>query len=149
MKKIELLCVGKIKEEWINSGIKEYAKRLSRFCSFSIKELADYPDAMDGQSKESLSIIGNMGGYSILTDIKGDNMTSEQFAAVIDKAFLSNDKVQIIIGGSHGVNEQVRAKSRSKVSFGKMTYPHRLMRLIAVEQIYRAMTITAGLPYHK
>lgn len=149
MKKIELLCVGKIKEDWINKGIAEYTKRMSRFCQFSIKQLADYPDNVDGESKESLSIMHELSGYSILTDIKGEVLTSEQFSSILERAFNQADKVQIIIGGSHGVNDGVRSKCKKLVSFGRMTYPHRLMRLIAVEQIYRALTISSGLPYHK
>ena len=149
MKKIQLICVGRLKEKYFADAMGEYAKRLSRFCEFSVKELPDYADGADGAKRESLSIAGEIDGYCILTDINGQLMTSEGFAETLEKAFLSAPKVQIIIGGSHGVTDELKRKADALVSFGRMTYPHQLMRVIAAEQVYRAMSITAGTAYHK
>ena len=149
MKKIQLICVGKIKEKFYAEAIAEYSKRLGKFCDFSIKELPDYADGADGVRRESMSIEGELSGYSILTDIKGELITSEDFADIFDRAFISSPKVQIIIGGSAGVTDELRKRADKRVSFGRMTFPHQLMRVIAAEQVYRAMTISARTPYHK
>ena len=150
MKKVKLVCAGKIKEKFIVDGIEHYAKRLSRFCDFVVDEVPDYPDDENAVAKESAAISKKLGGYVILFDIKGENVSSEKFAEILDRAYLSgNDTVSLIIGGSRGVSEEIFRAADKKISFGKVTYPHRLMRLIATEQIYRAFTITAGMPYHK
>ena len=150
MKKVKLVCAGKIKEKFIVDGIEHYAKRLSRFCDFFVDEVPDYPDDENAVAKESAAISKKLGGYVILFDIKGENVSSEKFAEILDRAYLSgNDTVSLIIGGSRGVSEEIFRAADKKISFGKVTYPHRLMRLIATEQIYRAFTITAGMPYHK
>lgn len=149
MKKIQLICVGKLKEPFYSAAIAEYAKRLGKFCEFSVKELPDYADSGDSVSRESASILGEIDGYSILTDIGGALCSSEDFATMIEKAFITSPKVQIIIGGSRGVSDEVKDRVSKRISFGRMTYPHQLMRVIAAEQIYRAMTISSGTPYHK
>lgn len=149
MKKIQFICVGKIKEPFYNAALSEYSKRLGKFCEFSVKELPDYADGADGVRRESALILESMSGYSVLTDISGEVVTSEGFAEMLERAFITSPKVQIIIGGSAGVTDEVRQRADKRVSFGRMTFPHRLMRVIAAEQVYRAMTISAGTPYHK
>ena len=149
MKKLELLCVGKIKEDYLNAGINEYLKRLGRYCSVSVREIPDRKDDGAAREAESADILAAESGYKVLADLKGRELTSEQFADALDKAYLTNGKVQFIIGGSRGVTEEVRRSADLIVSFGKMTFPHRLMRLIASEQLYRAFTIIAGTSYHK
>lgn len=150
MKKIKLVCAGKIKEKFITDGIEHYAKRLSRFCDFCVEEVADYPDDENAAAKESEAIKKKLSGYTVLFDIGGETVSSEKFAEIIDRAYLAgNDTVTFIIGGSHGVSNELKTAANKNVSFGRVTYPHRLMRLIATEQIYRAFTILSGMPYHK
>ena len=150
MKKVKLICAGKIKEKFIVDGIEHYAKRLSRFCDFCVEEVSDYPDDENAAEKESEALKKKLGGYVVLFDIGGEALSSEKFAEVIDRAYSAgNDTVTFIIGGSHGVTDELKAAANKKISFGRVTYPHRLMRLIATEQIYRAFTILGGMPYHK
>ena len=150
MKKINIVCVGKIKEKFISDGISEYAKRLSRFCKISIGEIADYAtDSDECIRKESDEILKKLKGYVIALDIGGAQKSSEEIAATLDKAFLTNSEVTFVIGGSRGYDDRVRAQADERLSFGRATFPHQLMRLILFEQIYRAFSITAGTPYHK
>ena len=149
MKKLELLCVGKIKEDYLNAGINEYLKRLSRYCSATVREIPDRKDDVNACEAESADILAAKSGYTVLADLRGKEMTSEQLSAALEKAYLTCDKVQFVIGGSRGVTDEVRSRADLVVSFGKMTFPHRLMRLIAAEQLYRAFTISAGTAYHK
>jgi len=150
MKKIEILCVGKIKEKYFTESIAEYQKRLTRFCDFTIIELADMGDNTNAIVKESDSILAKLNGYTILLDLSGELITSEHLAQTLDTAFVrGNAKVQFIIGGSHGVDARVKAAVDKRIAFGRITYPHQLMRVCLTEQVYRALTISAGTPYHK
>lgn len=146
MKKIKLIVVGKLKEKFFSEACDEYLKRLSRFAEVSVCEIKDRPE---GISAESSDILQALKGYVILADINGEGKSSEEFSALIDSIFNRNDTISFIIGGSCGVDQRVKDKADKKISFGKMTYPHMLMRVIALEQIYRAFTIKEGLPYHK
>ena len=148
MKKATILCVGKIKEKYFTDGIAEYAKRLGRFCDFSVVEIPD--EAGDTEvKKESDALLAKLRGYVVLLDIGGKELSSPEFAEVIDRAYLTAPEITFVIGGSRGVDDRVRAKADIRVSFGRVTYPHQLMRLILSEQIYRAFNILAGTPYHK
>ena len=150
MKKIEILCVGKIKEAYFAEAVAEYGKRLSRFCDFSVTEIPDAPDNILAADKESAAILHKADGYKVLLDLSGEPATSEGFAKWIDGAFVRGAaKVQIIIGGSRGVSDTVKRAADKIFSFGRVTYPHKLMRVIAAEQVYRAMCILHGTPYHK
>ena len=146
MKKIKLVVVGKLKEKFFVDACNEYLKRLSRFADVSICELKD---RVDGIEDESADILQSVKGYTILADIGGESLSSEQFSALITSALENNDTVSFVIGGSCGVDDRVRRKADKRISFGKMTYPHMLMRVIALEQLYRAFTIKEGMPYHK
>lgn len=148
MKKVTVLCVGKIKEKYLTDGIAEYAKRLSRYCSFSLTELPDISGENEVR-KESDALLSKMKGYCILLDLSGKQVTSPELSAIMDKAYLSAPEITFIIGGSEGVDERVRARADERIAFGKVTYPHQLMRLILAEQIYRAFNISANTPYHK
>ena len=150
MKKINILCVGKIKEAYFKEAVAEYQKRLSRFCSFSVTEVPDAGDSPEAAAKESALILQKADGYKILLDLSGEAVTSEDFAKTIDTAFARGAaQVRIIIGGSRGVSKSVKDAADKIFSFGKVTYPHQLMRVIAAEQVYRAMGIIHGTPYHK
>jgi 23S rRNA (pseudouridine1915-N3)-methyltransferase len=149
LKKVRIICVGKIKEPYLRDGLADYLKRLSRFCSVEITELADLPDAPTAVRDESAAVLSKMSGFCALLDIGGKPVSSAELADIIDKAYLAADTVTFVIGGSRGVDESVKARADVSVSFGRVTYPHRLMRLILCEQIYRAFSISAGSPYHK
>lgn len=150
MKKINVVCVGKLKEQYLKDGINEYLKRLSRYAKVEIKELPDF--ATDDDTcieKESNLILSALKGFVITLDIGGKQLTSEELAQSIDKAFITNSEVTFVIGGSKGFDERVRKKSNLTLSFGKVTFPHQLVRLMLFEQIYRSFSITEGTPYHK
>lgn len=149
MRKLELLCVGKIKESYYRGGIAEYLKRLGRFCDASVVEIPDLADDVGAAEKESKALLSRMDGFVILSDLRGKLLTSEELAATLERGYLRAPKVQFVIGGSRGVTDEVRARADAVVAFGRMTFPHRLMRLIAAEQLYRAFTISENVQYHK
>lgn len=149
MRKLELLCVGKIKESYYRDGIAEYLKRLGRFCDASVVEIPDLADDVGAAEKESKTLLSRMDGFVILSDLRGKLLTSEELAATLERGYLRAPKVQFVIGGSRGVTDEVRARADAVVAFGRMTFPHRLMRLIAAEQLYRAFTISENVQYHK
>lgn len=151
MKQVTLACVGKLKEKYFSDAVDEYAKRLSRFCKFTAVEVADvpYPDGVKRES-DALEKTFRPGEYRILADIGGELVDSEGLAKIVDGAFAAGKSgVKFIIGGSNGVDERIKGAVDRRISFGRMTYPHQLMRVVLVEQIYRAFTIIEGLPYHK
>lgn len=146
MKEIRLVVVGKLKEKYFSDACDEYLKRLSRFTDVTVVELKDRPN---GIAAESTDILASVKGYVILADIEGTQMSSEKFSVALTSALEKSDIVSIVIGGSCGVDDRVRARANLRVGFGKMTFPHMLMRVIMLEQIYRAFTIKEGMPYHK
>ena len=150
MKKVNLVCVGKIKESYLRDGISEYVKRISRFAQVNIKELPDF--ATEDNScikKESDLILKELSGYVVILDINAKLLDSVELSKKIDSAFITNSEVTFVIGGSKGYDDRVRAKSDLALSFGRVTLPHQLMRLMTLEQIYRAFSILEGMPYHK
>ena len=150
MKKIEIICIGRIKESYFADAIKEYAKRLSRYCVLSVVELKEEGDDAQAVKKESAAIVSRLGGTSVLLDLKGIPVSSEELAAYIDTVFSQGaKKLQFIIGGSGGVDESVKTTAHKSIAFGRITYPHQLMRVIALEQVYRALCILENTPYHK
>lgn len=157
---ITIIGVGKIKEKFMQEGIKEYSKRLSRYCKLKILEVTD-ESAPENLSKKEIEIIKEKEGkrilgkisnnsYIISLDIKGKNFSSEEFSKKIEDITLggTND-ITFIVGGSLGLSEEILNKSNLKLSFSKMTFPHQLMRMILLEQIYRGFRIMKGEPYHK
>lgn len=158
--KIRIICTGKIKEKYLKDGIAEYAKRLSRFCTFEITELSDLKipqnpsDAECGKiiAKEGESILKKMSGdaYSVALCVEGKQLTSEEFSQKISNVMLSGKStVEFIIGGSLGLSDEVKNACDLRLGFSKMTFPHQLMRLVLAEQIYRAFKINANEEYHK
>ena len=157
MIKIKVVCVGKIKEKYFADAVKEYEKRLSRYCQFQIKELKeenfnDNPTESDVKTiikKEGESILKEIKGKVILLDIKGKEYSSVEFSTLIKDFVDKGEEVTFIIGGSYGVSQEVKDKASAKISFSKMTFPHTLFRVMLVEQIYRAYTIINGAKYPK
>lgn len=150
---IKIICVGKIKEKYLDDGIKEYLKRLSKFTKVEIVELQDY-DFDNKQivlDKEKDLILKNINlkDYIITMEINGNELSSEEFAKKIDNIYLSNSNIDFIIGGSYGLHDDIKRLSNYKLSFSKMTFPHQLFRLVLLEQIYRAYKINNNESYHK
>ena len=156
MLSVNVVCIGKIKEAFYRDAIEEYAKRLSRFCRFSVTELAE--KQLTGKNDADISIVKEdegkrivqaVKGYVIALDMRGEQLTSEQLSAKLSKLTDTTSTVTFVIGGSYGLSDCVLKRADYKLSFGKMTFPHQLMRVIAAEQIYRAFTIAEGSGYHK
>lgn len=158
--KITLITVGKIKEKYFTDAIKEYAKRLSRYCKLEILELADEktPDGaseaeeMQIKAKEGERILKSIkdNAYVFALAIQGKKMSSEDFADTINRLGIGGDShLMFIIGGSLGLDERVLKRADRLISFSDMTFPHQLMRVILLEQIYRAYRIIQNEPYHK
>lgn len=158
--KITILAVGKIKEKYLKDAIAEYSKRLSRYCKLDIIEVADEktPDnaslAVENsiRQKEGERILKQIkeDAYVIALAIDGKMLTSEEMAEKIDMFGIGGTShIIFVIGGSIGLNEEVLRRADYKLSFSKMTFPHQLMRVILLEQIYRSYRIISGHAYHK
>lgn len=144
--KINLIVVGKLKEKYWVDSIKEYQKRLSRFCQLNIIET---PEART-KIAEGRLIEKKLKGYITVFDLNGEMITSEGFAEIFSKNLVNGtSEFSFVIGGSDGLSDELIKKGNKIVSFGRVTYPHQLMRTIAIEQIYRAMTINNNITYHK
>lgn len=157
---ITIISVGKLKEKYLKMGIEEYTKRLGSYAKVEIVEVADekapenlsIADMEIVKKKEGERILSKIGEdtYVVALAIEGKMKSSEQFAADIQSLMTyGRSKVAFIIGGSLGLHEDVMKRSDEKLSFSKMTLPHQLMKLVLVEQVYRAFRIIKGEPYHK
>ncbi|MCI8660398.1 MAG: 23S rRNA (pseudouridine(1915)-N(3))-methyltransferase RlmH [Lachnospiraceae bacterium] len=158
--KISVVAVGKVKEKFYTDAIAEYGKRLSRYCKLEIIQVADEktPDgaseAVEKQIKERegeriLSQIRD-GAYVIVLAIEGKMMSSKELASKLEiLGVQGKSQVVFVIGGSLGLSEKVIRRGNESLSFSKMTFPHQLMRVILLEQIYRSYRIIGGEPYHK
>ncbi len=157
---INIICIGKLKEKYWVDAIKEYSKRLSRFVTLNIVELKESrlrsnPSAADEEAvkiAEGKEILGKIrpGEYVITLEIKGNALTSEQLADKIsDLGLQGKSTIDFVIGGSQGLSQDVSKRSDFKLSFSAMTFPHQMMRVILLEQIYRAFKINNHEAYHK
>lgn len=154
MLKINIICIGKIKEKYIEEGIKEFLKRLTKFANVSIIELKDENDtntslAIQKETNLLINEINKNSGYVILLDLKGKNISSEELSEKISDISMNYSIINFVIGGSNGYSDNLREISNFRLSFSKMTFPHQLMRLILMEQVYRAMSIINNIKYHK
>lgn len=153
MIKYNIVCVGNLKEKFSRECQEEYMKRLSRFANVNIIELTERNNLNDVNSiilKESEDILNKLPkGYNILLDIKGELLSSEELSSKLEKLELFNDTINFIIGGSYGVSDLVKEKADYRISFSRMTFPHNLIRIMLLEQVYRAKTISNNMPYHK
>lgn len=157
---IKIISVGKLKEKYLVQGISEYTKRLGAYTKIELIQVADEkaPETLSSaemlqvKEKEGERILAKIkdSEYVFALAIEGKNPSSETFARQIDRLGIQGQShLTFVIGGSLGLSKAVLQRSNSQISFGKMTYPHQLMRLILVEQIYRAFKINRGEPYHK
>lgn len=154
---IRIVCVGNIKEKFYTDAVKEYEKRLSSFCKLEIIELKEYKllkenaeEISKAKEFEAKEILPQLKGYTVALEIKGKNYSSTEFANFIqNKSIEGNSKITFIIGGSHGLDASVSSLCKEKLSFSAFTFPHQLMRVILLEQVYRAFTILTNKSYHK
>ena len=158
--KIKVVTVGKLKEKYLKDGIAEYSKRISRFAKLEMIELADEktPDkASESENQKILEIEGQRilskvgdRDFVIVLAIEGKMSSSEEFSKQLEEASIKGfSTLTFIIGGSLGLAQDVKNRANLSVSFGRLTLPHQLMRLVLAEQIYRAFMIQQGSPYHK
>ena len=151
---IKILCVGKLKEDYLIQGIKEYTKRIEAWDKVEIVELKEYLSSdinkvIETEGSYILDKI-NKNDFVITLEIEGKSISSEALAQKIDELYTyGNTHLVFVIGGSWGLSKEVKQRSNLALSFSKFTFPHQLMRLILVEQIYRAYTIINHKEYHK
>lgn len=159
MLSINIICVGKIKENYLKDAISEYSKRLSKYCNLNIIELPD--EKLPSQlSQKNIDEVKNIEGnkilahikkdsYTICLDLKGKQFSSEEFSAKIDSIALNfNSSINFIIGGTLGLSKDVLEKANEKICFSKMTFPHQLIRVFLLEQLFRAFKISNNETYH-
>ena len=158
--KITILCVGKIKEKFYRDAIEEYKKRLSKYCKLEIVEVADEKtpenaspieeEKIKQKEAERMEKYLKQGAYTVALAIDGKMLDSVELANKIDKLGITGTShIIFIIGGSLGIADSILSKVDYKLSFSKMTFPHQLMRVVLLEQIYRSYRIMMGEPYHK
>ncbi len=145
MIKIRLVCVGKLKERYWREAVSEYQKRLGRFCALEICELPE----QRSPAEEAEEILRACRGYTVALAIEGKSFTSEAFAEKIKTLADAGREMTFVIGSSCGLDKSVKAAADALVSFSAMTFPHQMMRVIFLEQLYRAFMIGAGAEYHK
>ena len=159
MERLDIICVGTLKEKYLRELCAEYEKRLTRFCKINITELsefklpnqpadADINRALESEGRAMLSAC-DIGSYKIALCIEGNQYNSEKFATMLDNAFLTKGRVTMFIGSSHGISDNVKNVCDLRLSMSKMTFPHQLARGMLLEQIYRTYMIRGGRSYHK
>ena len=156
---IDIICVGKLKEQYFKDALNEYSKRLSKYCILSIVELPDekVPDKLsdklisDIKEKESNNILSHIkkDSYIVSLDLRGKQYTSEEFSKKLEKISLINSSVTFIIGGTLGLSDKLISSSDELICFSKMTFPHQLIRIFLLEQIFRGFKISNNETYHR
>ena len=156
---IDVICVGKLKEIYLRDCINEYSKRLSRYCNLSIVELPDekLPDklndklAFDIKERESNNILSHIRKYSyvVALDLRGKQYSSEDFSRKLENISLINSSITFVIGGTLGLSDKLISTCNELVCFSKMTFPHQLIRVFLLEQIFRAFKISNNETYHR
>lgn len=157
--KITIICVGKLKEKYLKDALLEYQKRITRYAKVEILEIPDEKIPDNAGEKIEKNILSTEGA-SILSKIKdnsfvvamcveGNLVSSEEIAELVSSAAMKKGNMTIIIGGSLGLDERVKKRADKCISFGRITLPHQLMRVVLAEQLYRAFKINSGETYHK
>lgn len=156
MVKINIVCIGKVKDKYIRDGIEEFSKRLSRYANFNVVELSEEDDnkgiesAISKETERIINVINKKNqSYNILLDLKGKQKSSEEMAELLEKITIQKSEINFIIGGSNGVGDELRRIVDCRLNFSLFTFPHQLMRLILAEQIYRWISINNNIKYHK
>ena len=149
---IKIICVGKIKENYLADAIKEYTKRISKYTKIEIIEVKDEDfdinKTLETEKNNILKHVDNK-DYIITLDIEGNEMSSADFASKMNDIFNHNSNITFIIGGSYGLHSDIKDLSNFSLSFSKMTFPHQLFRVMLLEQIYRTYKINNNETYHK
>lgn len=159
MLSVNIICVGKLKESYLRDAIDEYSKRMRTLCRLSIIELpeersSDDPSAAEigrvisAESERIMQKLGK-GDYVIAMCVEGRNISSEELSAKFEDISMRSSTVDLIIGGSWGLSDELKSRADFKLSMGKMTFPHQLCRVMLLEQVYRAFQISKGTKYHK
>ena len=156
---INIICVGKLKEKYLRDAVDEYTKRMKPLCKLNIIELneervgdnpsdAEILHTINAESERIMQKIGK-GDYVIAMCVEGKNISSEELSERIDSISMTHSTIDLIIGGSWGLSDSLKARADFKLSMGKMTFPHQLCRVMLLEQLYRAFQIAKGTKYHK
>ena len=150
---IKIICVGKIKENYLKEAVEEYKKRLSKYTKLEIIEVSDIDnpniDIVLSKEKELIQKYIDVKDFVITLEIEGNMLTSIELAKKIDNIFNANSTITFIIGGSNGLHTDIKNRSNYKLSFSKLTFPHQLFRVNLLEQIYRSFKINNNESYHK
>lgn len=156
---INILCVGKIKEEYLKDAINEYTKRLSKYCKINIIEVQDekVPERLNeniintikNQEADKMQQYLKKDTFCICLDLQGKQLTSEEFSKEIQKISNISSSITFIIGGTLGIGEKILEQSKEKICFSKMTFPHQLIRVFLLEQIFRGFKIANNETYHR
>lgn len=155
---VNLICVGKLKEDYLRGAQAEYQKRLGAFCRLNIIELSEYklqkePSAAETQkcvAEEGKQIAQRLSGYIVPMCIDGKELSSEELAKKLsDLSVFGTSEISFVIGGSYGISDEVKARADLKLSMSRMTFPHQLARVMLLEQLYRAFSINSNGKYHK
>lgn len=153
---VNIVCVGNLKEKYWKDAIEEYKKRISPYARLNIVEVKESlygtspKDILIAKSEEAENIKKHLAGYVIALEIGGKSFSSEEFAQSFQTLLnQGNSTITFLIGGSYGIDKDLSDSANMKLSFSKFTFPHQLMRVVLVEQIYRAFTILNGKTYHK
>jgi 23S rRNA (pseudouridine1915-N3)-methyltransferase len=150
---IKIICVGSIKENYLQDALNEYTKRLQKYTKLEIIEVKDidYPDLNKCLTLEGAEILKHLNpkDYNIILDIKGEELDSLSFAKKLSSINNFNSNITFIIGGSNGLSNDVKEKANYRLSFSSLTFPHQLFRVMLLEQIYRAYKINNHETYHK
>lgn len=145
MQKVRVVCIGKLKEKFYADAAAEYGKRLSRFADVRVEELAERRTL----AEEAEAVLPRLRGYVVVLAVEGKALSSEVFAAKMKELSAAGAEVTFVIGSSCGLDARVKARADLLLSFSAMTFPHQLMRVVLLEQIYRAYMINGGGEYHK
>lgn len=156
--KFKIVAVGKIKEQYLRDAVAEYAKRISRFGNVEIVEIDEFLSTKSVPNDkeielikraEAATIVGKLEGFVVAMDIDGRQLSSVQFSELIAEQKQFHSTFTFVIGGSNGLADEIKAKANLRCSFGKITLPHQLFRVVLLEQIYRACCIERNIAYHK
>ena len=145
MVKVNFVVVGKLKEQYWRSAQEEYLKRLTRFCKAEVKELPERATVKE----EAEDILRSCRGYTVALAVEGGDCSSEEFADKIKRLCDRGEEITFVIGSSCGLDGSVKSSAKELLSFSRMTFPHQMMRVVLLEQVYRAFMINAGAEYHK
>ena len=156
MKKINIVAVGSLKENFFKQAQDEYLKRLKKYCEINVVELAEKSHPQKPSESEinkaldfeAESILPHLKGKVVVCAVEGKGQSSEEFARTMGKAFDSDGQITFVVGSSYGLSQKIK-ENNTLLSFSSMTFPHHLMRIFLEEQIYRAFTILSGQTYHK